>query len=342
MQTIFIHHRSAHHAKNSGYSCLLDYFPDATSITGVSKLPYVFAKNSGRFSSQDAGLYDSSSVFKDFELFKETRKKNKNNIIHYLNGERDVRYNVKYNRSNNIYCASFHKPPQILEERIKNTNYLKKLSGAICVGKNQVDFIKNWLDLKNVHYIPHGVDTQFFCPSKDINNDLSIKLLFVGQHLRDFELFNEIVPILYEKLKKIKVDVILKKQFAKFVKPHKCIQIHSNLNDQTLRSFYHNADALLLPLKDATACNAILEALSCGLPIITSDVGGVKEYLAGSDNLALKSKEEFIEESISLMNDKEKLKLLSEQSRKIALELDWNIIAKKINDFHETTIDLQY
>lgn len=337
MHTFFIHHRSSHHAKNSGYSRLLDYFPKATTIYGKETMPYKLAKMISQLGSKKAGLYDSSSVMKEYELYKSLQAVIKENaIIHYLNAERDIRYNVRFNSNQkNHFCASFHKPPRILEERIKNTNYLKKLSGAICVGNNQVEFLKDWLNIDNVQYIPHGVDTNFFMPPEKFNYDTrQKKLLFVGQHMRDFDMFNKVVSILSKEIINLQVDVILRKEYAGFVSPDKSIKVHHNINDQKLKAFYQNADALLLPLRDATACNSILEALACGLPIITSDVGGVGAYLKNTDNKLALSKEEFITETIYLLKNADRLKLLSKQSRAAALYFDWEIVAKQVKEFH--------
>lgn len=338
MRRFFIHHRSSHHAKNSGYSRLLDYFPDAHIIYGKENMPYKLAKIISKASSSQAGLYDSSSVMKDYELLKNLRTdKTEAKIVHYLNGERDIRYNLKYNTSKQTkFCASFHKPPSFLKEKIKNTSYLRQLSGAVCVGQNQVDFIKNWLDIDHVKYIPHGVDTEFFKPSGNSNNldRKQKKLLFVGQHMRDFEVFNEVAEVLLKEVAHLKIDVIFRKDFARFIKPHHDIRLHHHINDHQLKIFYQEADALFLPLKDATACNSILEALACGLPIITSNVGGVRKYLEETNNILANTKEAFVEKTMDLLKNKDQLEVLSQQSRATALNLDWKVVAKQVKEFH--------
>lgn len=45
MTLIIIHHRSSHHARNSGYARLVDYFPEAKVIYGDhSKIPSGLAR----------------------------------------------------------------------------------------------------------------------------------------------------------------------------------------------------------------------------------------------------------------------------------------------------------
>ena len=194
MKRIVINYRSIHHSGYSGYDRILDYLEDAITIPSEDSgrnISYTFAKFIGSLTDKNKGEYNSESVIKEIELYRVLRKfKKEKRIIHYLNAERDIRFLVN-NKSifkNASFIGTFHKPDTLLKKQISNTKYLKKLDGAICVGPNQVSFIKNWLDLDHVKFIPHGIDTDFFVP--DFSKREEQSLIFVGQHLRDFESFN--------------------------------------------------------------------------------------------------------------------------------------------------------
>lgn len=339
MQTFFIHHRSVHHAKNSGYSRLIDYFSNAEKIYGSESMPYKLAKTISKFSTKKAGLYDSSSVMKEYELYKILRScKNGNTILHYLNAERDIRYITKlYSSKKGLsFVGTFHRPPSILSQRIKNLTYLKQLNAAVVVGKNQVNFVREWLNIDQVEYIPHGVDVNFFKPLKGSASPSFKKILFVGKHLRDFEMLNKIIKALLPNRKDVYLDVVVGKGYTKLIEKHERVNFYNNLDDVALRRKYQEADFLLLPLIDATACNSILEALACGLPIITSNIGGIPEYLSGTDNILCSptNADAFIESSRDLLNNDEQLLHLAYQSREKSLEYAWDKVALQIKSFH--------
>jgi glycosyltransferase involved in cell wall biosynthesis len=56
-------------------------------------------------------------------------------------------------------------------------------------------------------------------------------------------------------------------------------RIISNMSEVELIRLYQSSDALFLPLIHSTANNAILEALACGLPVVSTRIGGVPDYV---------------------------------------------------------------
>ena len=337
MKLIHIHHRSVHHALNSGYARLLDYLPSVQVPSGNKVIPYTLAKFISDKSNQQAGIYDSISVYKELELLKVLLKKTKKKrVVHYLNAERDIRFVVNRAKlfSNVSFLGTFHKPPEVLKKGVLKNKYLKKLNGAIAVGENQVDFLKNWLDNENVKYIPHGVDAAFFKPNtakRKTNN-----LLFVGQHLRDFETLNYCIPRIAEKVENLEVNIILRKDFFKKVTNHPSVKLYSNIDDYKLKEFYQEASALFLPMLNSTACNTILEAMACGVPIITTDVGGNRGYLDGTESILspVNDSNYLIESTIDLLKDESKINVMGNSSRLKSLEFEWQKIANEMSGFY--------
>jgi len=55
---------------------------------------------------------------------------------------------------------------------------------------------------------------------------------------------------------------------------------HRGVNDDELRALYRGATLLLLPLRESTANNAVLEAMACGVPVVTNVTSGIADYTA--------------------------------------------------------------
>jgi glycosyltransferase involved in cell wall biosynthesis len=63
---------------------------------------------------------------------------------------------------------------------------------------------------------------------------------------------------------------------------HPFVTWHGGLNDAQLRDLYQQCHFMLLPMNDSGANTAVVEALASGLPVVTTDVGGIRDYGGGT------------------------------------------------------------
>lgn len=192
-----------------------------------------------------------------------------------------------------------------------------------------------------VFCIPHGVDSQFFQPSE--HKPKEFRCVFSGQWLRDIPNLIKVIEMVIQRKPSIGFDLIYPNQnrlnnyelyrLAKYSQ----VAWHSNLSDEALCRVYQNARALLLPMLDCTANNALLEGMSCGLPVVSSDLDAVRFYTHPEATFLFKTGEEqqmadrIIELSEQDANTYETL-----LRNHVISHFSWNTIADEVIKLYET------
>jgi glycosyltransferase involved in cell wall biosynthesis len=167
---------------------------------------------------------------------------------------------------------------------------LRRVSSAILLYQRDLDFFENHVGRGRVKFVRHGVDTEFFRPPSFQPDESSRRLLFVGINGRNHAMLARVVQRLCRSHPKLRFDMLVP-GFRE--KPREALRLaslwrnpkvtwHSGIGDTALRRLYQTSYLLLLPLQHAGVCNAVVEALACGLPVVTTDVGGLRDYGAGT------------------------------------------------------------
>lgn len=178
--------------------------------------------------------------------------------------------------------------------------------------------MKHFLWRKDVHVIPGGVDLETFRPLEKSAARESLKLdsecrliIFVGGRRNSVKRFQLADAAVRAVQKKLEVD----------------FRVLENVEPEAIPVFMNAADVLLLTSKHEGSPNVIKEAMACNLPIVTLDVGDVRERLRNVDN--------------SIVVDSEKPEIIAENLIKILLkgqrsngweaaqELNEELLAKK-------------
>ncbi|KKT74482.1 MAG: hypothetical protein UW70_C0053G0010, partial [Candidatus Peregrinibacteria bacterium GW2011_GWA2_44_7] len=89
----------------------------------------------------------------------------------------------------------------------------------------------------------------------------------------------------------------------------------------------------------STACNAVLEALACGTPVITTQ-GGIEDYLDGSCAKVLRvgAIEDMAEAILVQAGLKKGIRLTREAARKTACKYSWPAVAQMHVDLYSSII----
>ena len=234
--------------------------------------------------------------------------------------------------------ATFHQPEQLLRGMI-NADLIRRFDGVIALCKTQGDFLLNYVAPERLFLVPHGIDSSFFRlpgPDHAAPPRNAFRLLLVGHWLRDIKAvlaaFTALAAEMATEL------VIIAPNFPP-IRPDPRITILSGLSDEALREAYWDADLLVLPLRDATANNAILEAMACGLPVVSTDVGGVRECTSDAAVLCPPNDPDSIVGAVlQLARDAERRAMMRAQGRARAEQLDWSIIGQAHDRIYQTLL----
>jgi glycosyltransferase involved in cell wall biosynthesis len=230
-----------------------------------------------------------------------------------------------------------HQPPAWFKLNWSDIDIFSKVKAIVCLSTSQFDFFKEKSKGVPVIQIKHGVDLDFFKPNNDDVN-FNGKFLFVGQWFRDFAVLADSFPIIKNTYNNITLHCVIQRKFRNNQSFYKLAQsdavfFYDDIDSKDLLALYQRSDALFLPLIDSTANNALNEALACGLPIITSNIGGTTDYIYAKGTILAMPGDaqdharagiEFIKNATLYSSQKNDIRYHAEQN------LNWNEQAKRI------------
>ncbi len=271
--------------------------------------------------------------------------------LHYLYPEQGYHDGQALRPKGLKIAMSCHLPTDIIEKYLDyRKNFIIGLSHAdavIVMSPDDLDCYRCLAPKAKVAFIPHGIDIHYFkpSPSRELpRRDLST-ILTCGGMLRDFDTLAKVIEIAASRKMPWKFRVLTTKERLE--------KLHSNLsekarqhyeplcglsNDELLRS-YQDADLLYLPLLNATANNAVLEAMACGLPMLLTDFPATRAYAGDTAEYVDPGDADRAFSQIELMvGDPNRLQIKSAEVRSRAeTHLAWEVIFKQQKDFLEST-----
>ena len=338
----YIYTRMSHHSAHSGYDQLIQYIESRVIEPNMlhrllDRLPERILANIRR----TAGTwYNSQALKQELQNIPAFFFKS-GHIYHFLYGEDSFHYAGYLNpKRSNKMVATFHMPPDKFREIMSGTRHLATLDAAVIVAPNQKEMLLPIIDPAKVHIIPHGVDTRFFKPPAN-GKLITNKIIFVGSHMRNFPMLRNVIQTMQGQEPGLSFTVVTLQSCFDHFTGLKNTTLLAAIPEEELRARYQNADLLLMPMHDCTANNAVLEAMACGLPVITTRVGGIDLYVNDSSAIlvAPDDVQGMAVAALTLLNNKERLQDMAHNARKTAEQFAWEVIADKMKALYQQLFD---
>lgn len=206
-----------------------------------------------------------------------------NNVFHFIYTENTYVNFRRFIRKGNKIVCTIHQPVEWFV-RYKWEKKLRSIDRIILVGESEIDQFRAITGKYNVVFIPHGIDTSFYCP-KEISKKEKM-LLTIGNWLRDYGFANQVYHRLLSEDSELHVVIVSSVSNKAFITPHERISFLSGISDEELHNLYIRSSVLYLPLIRYTANNSLLEAAACGCNIVISSDFPDNSYIP-SDYLLL-------------------------------------------------------
>ena len=235
---------------------------------------------------------------------------------------RDIREGIK--KQGKVYSKLFETADMILS-----------------ISKYNYDYLSNW-GAQNIVNHPNGIDINYFKKKKK-EEKTEIIILSVGRLVWEKGYFYAIDAIkklvLKNPHKNIKYNIIgegpLRKEIQKkiiYEKLENQIILHGEKFKEEVLEFYNKSDIFLLSSIAEALPVVILEASSCELPVVATNVGSVYEEIENGKSGFLvppENSKEICKKLNILVNDKEKRLKFGKMGREIIYK---NYDAKRLNN----------
>ncbi len=332
---ILVSRRWSHHAAHSGYDLLDRYV--GTPLTAPAALPALLPERLLWLLNHDMAGYDRVAAALELMAARHMARHRKN-LYHIIYADNSYKYLGLLNgwRGHKV-VATYHHPPSKLAAWVQSTDALARLSAVITVASNQHCFFGRVLPPERIACIPVPVDTGFFVPPADFSQREAALCLFVGAHLRDLKT----LAALMEDARLVAPEL----RFALVLQPDNSsafdhvvanFTMHIGLTETELLRLYQRATVLVQPLLDGTANIAVLEAMSCGLPIVVTDIGGIRDYVDQSCARFVPPfrADTMLEAVVDLVRNRAVRMRMSVAARRRALAFDWKLVTERIRELY--------
>ena len=161
--------------------------------------------------------------------------------------------------------------------------------------------------MKGLDYLIEGM--------RQLGNKFPFRLLIVGGSLEDLSELDELISNIKESDLTDRVDIV------------------GSVSQEQLVYYYNSCDIFVMPSLHESFGLAALEAMACGIPVVVSDVGGLKTFVTDNESgfLVAPANANEIAVRIALLLENDSLRnQMGEKAQIQAGSRTWEITSQKI------------
>ena len=209
---------------------------------------------------------------------------------------------------------------------------------------------------KDIEVIPNFVDTEIYKPRTDCSFRKHLapkgeKVLVHTSNFRAVKRVTDTIRIFEQVVKEVPSKLILvgdgpdRSECERLCRElHLCDHIKFLGKQDGLVEILNAADVFLIPSQSESFGLAALEAMACGIPVISSSVGGLPELIKHNETgfiAEIGDISRMAKYAVDLLTNERKHKLFSENSRKRTVEyFDKSIVVPMYEDYYKKTLEL--
>lgn len=344
LNVITLSKRWTHHTKSGGYDRLENEVSSIHIKPGnnlYNPFPEKIRKGIWKKivpSSRNVNGYDFRDFLAELKTFYNAKRVNAD-VVHSLYGDDQLNMLLKFrHKLNCALVGSYHLPARSeFVQRVAKTGAYKRLNrldAGIVVSNSMVGEYEKWIGQGKVFFVPHGIDTGIFSPADNdiINQRDHLKVLVVGGHGRDWDVVEKVIQEFRGQKYRIEFHAVVPGKVKERLNHLDNLRLYTGIPEDELINLYRDSGVVLLPVKFATANNSLLEALACGTPVISTNTGGIPDYLDETCGWLMprddvKSIVQLLEE---LLEHPDVIKSKSEAARVKAMKFDWGKIKEQV------------
>jgi glycosyltransferase involved in cell wall biosynthesis len=328
---------------HSGYEQLTRHLLALQQVWTVKPRPGQLARYLGSAYARLQGRYGRGATSLSELEFRLRRACRRPDASHILYLENHFELLSAWNTAQKDLTGTIHLPPSVWKP--EQCKLLSRLDAALVLYQRDIPFFKSHVGKGRVQFIHHGADTEFFKPDLSKLNHPP-RILYSGVYLRNEPMLVRVLQRLVKQNPELRFDLLVPQHHRNSpalapLLEHPAVTWHAGLDDEQLRELYQKSYLMLLPMNDSGANTAVVEALTSGLPVVTTDVGGIRDY-AGGDILPVIAQNDddamvaLVEQYLAKPDWRDEI---GRRCRQFAEQkMAWPLVARKHLDFYRTLI----